>query len=598
MIQGAYKTWGRYALVGIAVGVVALMRGAPAARSAVITSSAADKLTVYSGVLMIIPDATGALELGNTGRDIISTREVFFRPGATLEGSKFYQEPPVCSADGKQCLNDGDCLATIDPKTGHQQTCLNNIQNLSLTGNLIVDGQLCFQQGTNAMDCLGSWPEDASVYWSPIEANSLHPVAQSNGTHDAIRIGDSWGHCLGDMARRCIVNTDCVTPQTCSVYTYNGVTGRDTLLIQSNTTTPALSVTHGATFGELDFAKQGSLTSGATLVFGSVYVDGTVTIMDRLDNITHVWSGATPTDTQDGLGISADTFSGTTKLPFSVAGQLIDLHWWQYYKNPNGKSYPGVSTTETGGGISPMLCAHVDSQNGYACLNGANAGKQCSSNTDCVANEACTSNVCSITKGPCVTASDCPGNTTHPASVANAKCQKLCDAQQGQCTVDNLMYCSGNTALTCTGNADCTGFGSCVENVSKLHCTFQKDGVYPPCSVDADCNPEYYGEDKCIPGQLFASPSCTNASCATLCQGKKKCSGGAAADAECKVFGTDINYNVGTCVNDHGNQFCRCSLNVREVTSLPYILVKGGLEGEVCSLPFDIANQSHPAVNP
>lgn len=585
----------RYAIPVIVVAGCAATRFASPVHSAFITPTAAGKLTVYSGVVMI-PNGMSALELGNDGRDIVATREIYFRPGRTFEGTKFTLENPVCSVDGKACGVTSDCDTVKYPT----QICLNNLQDLTITGNLIVNGQLCYTGG-GLQDCIAAWPNDASTVWAAVGTdNSLHPIQQADGTHDAIRIGDSWGRCSTTTTYRCLSTSDCasLTPsgQTCKTLNYSSISNMDTLSINSTTSEPALSVTRGASFGELEYQKQYYKDSGDTKVNGDVYIDGIALLANRYNSTVYkVWSGASPTDTQDGSGIDADTLDGDASLPFTVAsGGMNDLKWWQYYRNPDGKTYPGVSLSEVGGGVMSMLCVNIINGNTATCLNGAKAGASCTTDNDCVANETCTGTVCSVTGGSCSTDADCPGKTTHPASGNVSKCQPLCNPVQWQCAVDNITYCSNNPGLVCSGDGDCPG-GTCVEDPTKLYCKNIVGGVKQQCNLTSDCPATY--QNACIPGKLVAMASCTNTSCQTYCRNLTKCAG--ASSGVCATTGQDIKYNTGFCAS---SAYCRCSLNVRNVTNLPYLDMKstGATtgNGQACSLPFNVVNQPHPEPNP
>lgn len=564
-------TFRRYAIPVAVVMVMAAVRFALPARSAVITPSATDKLTVYSGVIMIIPNSTSALELGNAGRDIVSSKELYLRPSSSLQGSKFTLEPAACAIDGKQCGDIGDCDDVIDPKTGSKQACLNNLQDLTLTGDLTVQGSICFATG-GGQECVGSWPDNTSIYWT-LTNDRLSPMVPSGlGIAPTIRIGDSRGYCNGANHIRCYSNDDCGSTPTriCSVSPVSGITGMNALSIYSTTSGAALSVTRGTTIG--DVTKDYYRKTGNTVMNGSVYVDGRAVVRDySLMRSYDIWSAAAPTDTQDGSGIDADTLNGTASLPFTVAGEQNDLRWWQFYQNPTGKTFPGATLAEDGGGIMPLMCLHIKSSTKKVCVDGADAGKVCNNNEDCI---------------------------------NNATCQELCNPAQGQCSVDNIMYCQGTSPrVVCSTDADCGGT-SCIEDTGMLKCAKKAvdENFYRSCLVDADC-PVVYGGNSCGPGKLYAAnPACTieGKTCQSYCQDQKKCTG--ATTGSCSTFGGNINYNTGTCVEKDGNRFCRCSLNMRDVTSLPYIdmttYVSAFSEGEACSLPFQVSNQPHPAPNP
>lgn len=588
--------------VTLAIGAliaIGTLRFAFPAWSASITSSAVDKLTVYSGVVMVIADPASALELGNKGQDITSTREVFFRPGLTTEGTYFATESPVCAVSGTACGSINDCSNITDPNTGKKQACLNNLHDLTLTGDLIINGQLCFEKP--ALDCAAAWPGDLSANWAAIGSNHvLTPLQHSDGTHDQIRIGDSAGHCTV-TGNACFRDADCPasTPaQTCNLFAYSGLASGSALMIYANTTSPALHVTGFAIFGDPGYYEKYYQKSGNVQVDGNVYVDYVVTKKDWFGGTWNVWNMATNSDTQDGSGIDADTLNGEVRLPLSYQSELNDLRWLQTFQSSTASPGVAVGNNLT---LVPLMCVHIKSSTGSVCLSGANAGKSCSSNTDCIANETCTgAGYCSVnTSISCTNDSQCPGKTAHPASGNNATCQKLCPTSQGQCAVDNVKRCHNSTATICSTDADCGSNGPCEDNSTAFHCTNFVNGVQPACTVDSDCDQSGGGGNYCIPGRVYSMPSaCSDSSCATYCRAISKCTGANPSMLACASQGQNVNYNSGTCVTKNAQNFCRCSLNVQNLSSIPYIdITQGGQStaGDACSAPFGITNATRPA---
>ncbi|MBI4092864.1 MAG: hypothetical protein HY420_02985 [Candidatus Kerfeldbacteria bacterium] len=122
------------------VAAIGIFRFSPSAFSKPLTSGASQKLTVYEGVITIDHTPGGnILELGNAGRDIASTGEIFVRPGNTTAGTKFYAASPS------------------EP------------QNLLLTGRLTVNKGLNF----NGQYITG-WTTGSS-FWLPAAGNYVEP---------------------------------------------------------------------------------------------------------------------------------------------------------------------------------------------------------------------------------------------------------------------------------------------------------------------------------------------------------------------------------------------------------------------------------------
>jgi len=57
--------------------------------AAIVTSSAKQKLTVYNGVGVFVDESNDVMEIGNAGRDIASTGNIYIRPNSTSAGSYF-----------------------------------------------------------------------------------------------------------------------------------------------------------------------------------------------------------------------------------------------------------------------------------------------------------------------------------------------------------------------------------------------------------------------------------------------------------------------------------------------------------------------------
>lgn len=83
-------------------------------------SGATQKLTVYQGVAMIVPGGAGdsMMEIGNAGRDIISSGDIFIRPNklatGTVDYAKFYVTGGKVSLriPGELCFGDNTCQTT------------------------------------------------------------------------------------------------------------------------------------------------------------------------------------------------------------------------------------------------------------------------------------------------------------------------------------------------------------------------------------------------------------------------------------------------------------------------------------------------------
>lgn len=555
-------------MVTTALAIVGIVRFSSPASSASI-SGATPKLNVYQGVMSIIngkKSVYNALEIGNGGRDIAGTENIYFQPGQTGEGSAFVGRPPKCSIDGLSCGKDSDCSQTPSP-----QTCINrNIQDLSLTGDLIIRGQLCFN---GYQDCFSSWPAMTSSLWM-LTGTTLSPITQSG-----IRVGESTGNCkIGGFS--CYIDSDCtLDPKVCLPGTL-GISGKDAVSVTATTSSPTINVTKDSVFGDLREGAVPPVRTGNVVVAGSVYTISGTRLIDPADgSIYLVWDRSAPNDTQDGSGIDADTFDGYANLPFTHAAPF-DLEWKQYLAI--GAPYipaviPTASTTE---GIFPMLCTHIKSlSTNKVCANGPNGGYACSSNNDCPAIDTCNPATakCRISNIYCVSDNNCP-QTSNGLAVVDAgnpannrtKCVTLCTSIQRSCTVDNIWHCSNHSTLVCVDNADC-----------------------PDVATGETCNEDSGTTGGTVVPNKNPSP-CTQVSCDETCRESNKCDG--QGGSSCSSRGTMIRFNRGSCIGATND--CRCSLNVRNSNSLPYLDVTGSqgpsIGGEICSGSFNTSNDPHP----
>ncbi|MFH0828926.1 MAG: hypothetical protein V1907_01985 [Candidatus Kerfeldbacteria bacterium] len=539
--------------IAVAIGIVRIADSVQLVYAQQAPPDTESKLSVYQGVLFIMPvkvitstNPANALEFGNAGRDIAGTDVINFRPGNTMRGTAFIGDIGHCSVDGLACGSDMDCT--------QPQTCVGkNYQNLKLTGDLTIGNQLCFN---GYRDCFGTWPSMTSTLWELVgaESSALSPRQEPNTAYAyGIRVGDSSG----------------------------GLSGKDAVVVTSSTTEPAVQVTKYSAFGDLNV--QGRLTtpvSGNVFSFGSVYVRTTPKLYDPVNARTYdIWNVGSPTDTQDGSGIDADTFDSTALyLPFTKWQGMpyYDFFWRKYYTT--NAAYPPVTVpSSTNEGILPMLCVRVYSTSGKVCVNGPSAGAACQGDDSCAVTQICGSRLyCSInTMRYCTEASQCP-QTANPVPTdrpdqTKTKCQTLCHTEQQTCSVDNIWHCSNATSTVCLEDSDCP-FGETCEQ---------------------DQNPSG--------GNLKTfSKDCEQLNCNAECRGVTKCDGSGkineSGTIDCRDFGTTIRYNKGKC--DTGTHQCLCSLNVRGMAALPFIDANvpqsGYVGGELCSGNFTTASIDHP----
>lgn len=102
-----------------------------------ITPGAVQKLTVYQGVAMIVPGGGSMMEIGNAGRDIVGTDEIYIRPGSLNSGvanyAKFYNAGGKASLriPGELCFGDNTCQTTAGGGSGTGPVVHHSIGNLA-----------------------------------------------------------------------------------------------------------------------------------------------------------------------------------------------------------------------------------------------------------------------------------------------------------------------------------------------------------------------------------------------------------------------------------------------------------------------------------
>ncbi|MBI4090147.1 MAG: hypothetical protein HY421_01975 [Candidatus Kerfeldbacteria bacterium] len=611
----------------VSVAVVALaaaigwMRSAVPAESGQVTPGAVQKLTVYSGVLMIVPNATDSFEFGNAGRDIASTFDINLRPDRTLPGSRFYKEPGI---DGRCSIAVGTaCNANSDCPSG--QACIGS-QSLELTGDLIVatGKNLCFPGN----DCRVDWPASGgTAYWAT-NAGAVSPKAHAPPYE--VRVGQSNGLCPVD-GTSCQTLVDCNQddgPQPCLPVT--GLGGKHAVSVTSNTAQPALQAYGTVNFGQRD-------QSNAPLNNGNVFVTGALIVQHRglYKNLTsgfpstaRVWYRDVydyfTTDTQDGSGLDADTLDGSVPVNFKNNLTPNDLSWLSWYA-PNAGAYPPLAYGDGGWKVRTVLCATTERTK--VCATGPDAGKACNANGDCgtpdqFGNPVLCTKVCKAEEKMCQLdniyhcrfernkvcheQSDC-----NPAIGPFNSFQNFCERDElygfKQCTHFTSYRLVGPTVQSCNSDADCTTapFNFCVPSINNTkacasqpaqacttdsECPFREycagfhcsQDASIKCQQDSDCS----GSGTCVQGDVFNNAWCggvyDNTNCENNCRTtvKKDCDGDGAV-AECNSKGTGIGYNKGTCTTAND---CRCSTNIQGIGELPYIDVKsqpGG--GQICT---------------
>lgn len=633
-------------LLVIAIVTVGVARFALPAYSGQVTSTAIQKLTVYSGVLTIQPSTGDRLELGNAGRDIASTGDIFVRPNRSTAGSRFFNEVAGrCSiSTSTSCFADRDCPSS--------QFCVGS-QSLELTGDLTVatGKNLCFPGN----DCRVDWPAaSGSALWA-VSASTLSPV-----THTPpylVHVGDSIGQCSID-GLSCRSDFECddqIGFQEC--IPTGGIAGKHGVAVTSNNSQPTLLAYGTSTFGQRD-QNNNALNNGNVYVTGNVIVQNRGLLKKRTTfGDARVWyRDVYYNDAADqrGAGLDADTIDGTAAVNFTSAASK-DLFWLSYYFPSFSPFYPGLYyDVPTGNKVYTVMCVHTERSR--ICETGPNAGASCTANGEC-------------------------GLDPYSDPVnQQVSCVKVCSVQQKTCNLDNIYHCRYEKNKVCHANSDCDpaaapSGGQCFSSTnpgtgSKTFCTFgggqcpvgevcrlwslnlcQRDEQYADetiprarcttypdtgatgalCNYDSDCTasgglrqmcsgfrcsqdrarkcmrdqdcPNVGNGEYCLMGDVYNNTWCTgvgggNIKCQEECRllEKPSCNGGS-ADPECNLHASAIGYNKGFCIFQGPlTGQCRCSTNMNSVDQLPYLDVNnqpGG--GEICSYKNCIGcDQSQP----
>ncbi len=451
------------------------------------------KIGVYQGVITIIPGGAtdSVMEFGNAGREIASTGDIFLRPGA--------MQPTYTSPSDTFPNN----IAYIYKDSGSGKA------NFS-----IPSGQICLGTLSN---CRSAWSAGGAsdpnwqVAGSP---SNLQPTDGNNG----IRIGTF----------------------TNPIPSSSGQAGE----IYANYAGSAVQVTKRITTGY--DPGSGNYVGGSTLVNGNYQVRYPTLYSYGYTYAVVPWNA----ENDNYGGVDADTFDGTTNLPFTkashAAGNYHDLFWKDIETNTGSNlEYLCLHTPDNqlcvGGSNAGGTCSQL-------CVGGSNAGGTCSSAGDCPG-------------GTCSSAGDCPGGT----------CSQLCSAQAQICAKDpepgvdvGQGHCANNNSTSCTYNDDCG----------------------PP------------GTDFCLYGDLLQYMvlyqglpiSCDNSRCNTECSARFKCQG--TQDPSCSFTGSSIHYNTGSCgqsacsYDGNTNNFT-CSCDCRLTNDKTFYNSVAGQGADICTENFN-----------
>lgn len=505
-------------------------------------SEANQKLNLNNGVIGIAPGGgSDILELGNAGRDIASTGEIFFRPDSSNAGTKF------------------------------SGTAGTNVQNLYVTGT-VTAGTICVGSGANR--CQTSWPPSGgSAYWDT-KTEGAFTYLQPKSAGLGLMIGSDAAPVQGLSALSIYGH-----PASGAVAYFN-----------TDYTEFGESPPSDAGGAYLPFPGRGDVTvngrldvnlAGFTLEDNSLYRMSLVNPgYGRQWDGYRVWS-ANNKSTASAFGFSlidADTVpvNPATPLPFATDKNLF----WKYWNE---------SGTDWG-----ALCLHTSES--HLCTGGTNLGQPCTIDENCPGGGG---GSCQLLCGS--QQATCPAN--NPATTpglygycglitGDRWCQggdndrKDCTGNPGFCapgggTCEIKTWCKygTNDHLGCFTNADCPG-GTCADIITT-------GATYKPCRRDlGECTSGgssnsycYYGEE--TGAGNYGGPT---SECQAVCDNsfKPNCVGTVAAGCA-PSFGSSVPNDTGTEISDGAigsEKRCDCTVSANKT-------YKNGVVGaDLCSDPF------------
>lgn len=512
------------------------------------------KLGVYQGIVTIIsPGGGNIMTLGNAGRDITSTSDLYFRPGGI-------QNDNICfggTNNGGACTTDLDC-----PGAG---SCLQQATSIGNVGyaeaGLFVTGSICLH-GSGSADCRNVWPASGGAgdpYWTTATVGSLTtltPVTSGSPTVQSLRIGSP---------------ANPVPPG-------NG----PAFQVYANYAGPALHVLTDAYTNDYDPVTYNPIGYGTVVISGSLqagqlysltYYDGVsfygyVNPWTSADSYAHktFYPNDPNTDFSGLSNIDADTFDSA-----SLTGMLFPNNGNLYVRNLYFASPPwGSSATVT------SICIKTTASG--LCVSGATIGKACTSSADCGGGTCQT--MCTASQQSCAV------DQIHSATPPDTG--KFCNAFSGKLFTKSCRNTSTNRQyqVGCTIDADCSSLGAgvtCQNTTCYDYSTCSAPAARGiPCKVgdatygDSYCNGFTAGSTCTVPalscpggggcranspsgavipggggGQVYAG-FCYNT---IPCTDDAQCGGSAGSSNYCSYFGACTKTNTGD-VNDPIAKHC------------------------------------------
>jgi hypothetical protein len=259
------------------------------------------KAAIYQGVVAIAPTTTTVLELGNAGRDIAGSSDLYLRPNGLAE------------AQGAHIVASG-------------------------TVSDLYVASLCLY-GTGSEVCQSGVPSGGSdTFWRSVVQSGTFEHLMTNAANQGVQIGSQTSPVLGKALE---INTNAVAPA---------------ITLTGDMMTGSLDDGDYSTIGSGSVAVSGRLQ-----ITNSIVAQDTLRVGYHLntDNYAIVWS-----QLYQGrfTGLDADTFDGTTSVLFSNVAKK-DFFWKDIIASPTQQyqvlcvhSESPSLCSNTSGALSGKIC--------------------------------------------------------------------------------------------------------------------------------------------------------------------------------------------------------------------------------------------------
>lgn len=586
------------------------------------------KLGVYQGVIAVVPDGgANVLEIGNAGRDIASSGDLYLRPGgvsaanAIKIGRATFAEAAITPQGGRICLDPAqngaswDCQLAWSSGSGTGDLLWTSAggkvyPRLQCAGGANA-GNIC-TVATQATDCPGSTCvsiadniQIGTLNGQRICVSGMAPTGTPvSCTGDAQCA--SYNVCVGGSSLpgdnyNCSNNNDCAThyrdfnvtcaPSTCEVVGDGSVSGT-ALSVLTNSDSSALNVDGNLSTGYHTAPDFYQVHSGGNVNVngGQLFLGGMITVLSVTpwSQIVTPWSqadtfydGTRPIAFNTyGSGIDADTFDATANLGLVQSDKNIVWKVPVGYDTGTCKLNPAVSCLAS---TSATACPNVNRATSIpsVCVAGPNKGTKCiSGGTAAETNQIC-GGFCSGGSAPNFTIPCHFATTTADCGPTGSNCV----VPTGMCDEYKACASGPNTGAVCTSyNKDtvCGITPSCTATTQKKCAPSSPTNQRQPCVSETDCGGTVGSTSFCTtPQRCGGLCEYSNYSGGNQCEGTSNtgrnlyCGGGGTSWGSCTGYNDGLNCQSDSACNPPGNPsyggWCDNGAGVCETAS-PYSL--------------------------